>query len=143
MWLVMRGALSAHIKRVHRTYYLPSMTGIATVIYENESQPITAEAAEKALTRINAQLRGAEKLAGTYPFDLDRSVRNFRLNSFLHDMVKPEHRAAFLQDAERAFEAAGLPDDERDMIRRRDWRALIHRGASFFVSLPISTGGEA
>jgi gallate dioxygenase len=26
-----------------------------------------------------------------------------------------------------------LPADERDMIRRRDWRALIHRGASFFV----------
>ena len=53
--------------------------------------------------------------------------------SFLHDMIKPDHRAAFLDDAERAFETAGLPEDERDMIRRQDWRALIHRGASFFV----------
>ena len=37
MWLVMRGALSAIIKRVHRSYYLPSMTGIATAVYENEA----------------------------------------------------------------------------------------------------------
>jgi gallate dioxygenase len=133
MWLVMRGALSARVKRVHRSYYLPSMTGIATAIYENESPPITARAAEDARTRIDAQLEGAEKLEGTYPFDLDRSVKNFRLNSFLHDMIKPDHRAAFLDDAERAFETAGLPEDERDMIRRQDWRALIHRGASFFV----------
>jgi gallate dioxygenase len=129
----MRGALSARIKRVHRTYYLPSMTGIATAIYENESPPITTRAAEDARTKIDAQLEGAEKLEGTYPFDLDRSVQNFRLNNFLHDMIRPDHRAAFIADAERAFEAAGLPEDERDMIRRQDWRALIHRGASFFV----------
>jgi len=133
MWLVMRGALSARVKRVHRSYYLPSMTGIATAIYENESPPITARAAEDTRTKIDTQMEGIEKLTGTYPFDLDRSVHNFRLNSFLHDMIKPDHRAAFLADAERAFEAAGLPEDEREMIRRRDWRALIHRGASFFV----------
>jgi gallate dioxygenase len=133
MWLVMRGALSARVKRVHRSYYLPSMTGIATAIYENESPVITTRAAEDARARIDAQLEGAEKLEGTYPFDLDRSVQNFRLNSFLHDMIKPDHRAAFLADEEHAFEAAGLPENERDMIRRRDWRELIHRGASFFV----------
>jgi gallate dioxygenase len=133
MWLVMRGALSARVKRVHRSYYLPSMTGIATAIYENESPPITARAAEDARIRIDAQMEGAENLAGTYPFDLERSVQNFRLNSFLHDMIKPDHRAAFLADADRAFEVAGLPEDEREMIRHQDWRALIHRGASFFV----------
>jgi gallate dioxygenase len=120
MWLVMRGALSARVKRAHRSYYLPSMTGIATAIYENESPAITARAAEEARARIGAQLEGAEKLEGTYPFDLDRSVQNFRLNSFLHDMIKPDHRAAFLADAESAFEAAALAEDERDMIRRRD-----------------------
>jgi hypothetical protein len=26
--------------------------------------------------------------------------------SFLHDMIRPDHRAAFLDDAERAFETA-------------------------------------
>ena len=37
MWLVMRGALSSNVKKVHQSYYLPSMTAIATAIYENEA----------------------------------------------------------------------------------------------------------
>ena len=28
---------------------------------------------------------------------------------------------------------ADLTDEERDMIRRRDWRGLIHHGAIFFL----------
>jgi gallate dioxygenase len=133
MWLVMRGALSARIKRLHRTYYLPSMTGIATAVYENEAEPLPAPVLEAARARMGEQLRGAEKLEGTYPFDLERSVRSFRINSFLHDMVLPAHRESFARDPEAAFEAASLTDAERDMIRRRDWRALIRYGASFFV----------
>jgi gallate dioxygenase len=31
------------------------------------------------------------------------------------------------------FELAGLTDLERDLLRRRDWRALIHYGVSFFL----------
>ena len=133
MWLVMRGALSARIKCVHRSYYLPTMTGLSTAIYENTGSPLTSEGLDAVRARIGSQLRGAEKLEGTYPFDLERSVRNFRLNSFLHDMIKPEHRAAFVADQERSFEIAGLAEEERDLIRRRDWRGLIHRGASFFM----------
>jgi len=53
-------------------------------------------------------------------------------------MIKPDHRADFLAEPERAFEAAGLPDDERGMIRRQDWRALIHRVASFFGSTAVT-----
>jgi gallate dioxygenase len=133
MWLVMRGALAARINCVHRTYYLPSMTGIATAIYENDAAPLTARAVEAVRARTGEQLAGAERLEGTYPFDLNRSVRSFRINSFLHDMIKPAHREAFMRAPEAAFAAAGLPENERDMIRRRDWRALIRYGASFFV----------
>ena len=31
MWLIMRGALSAKVKKIHESYYLPSMTPIATL----------------------------------------------------------------------------------------------------------------
>src|SRR5437764_363067 len=34
MWLTMRGALPAKVECRHRGYYLPSMTGIATAVYE-------------------------------------------------------------------------------------------------------------
>ena len=35
--------------------------------------------------------------------------------------------------ARQRLEAAGLTEQERDLIRRRDWRGLIHYGAIFFV----------
>ncbi len=62
MWLIMRGALSAQVKKVHQTYYLPSMTGIATAIYENEaSAPLAGEVARHR-ARMAEQLLGAERL---------------------------------------------------------------------------------
>jgi gallate dioxygenase len=48
-------------------------------------------------------------------------------------MVEPSHREAFLRDPEASFAAAGLTEEERDLIRRRDWRGLMHYGAIFFV----------
>lgn len=133
MWLVMRGAMSAAIRKIHQTYYLPSMTGIATAIYENEAAdaPVDTLAAHRA--RVARELAGVEKLEGTYPFTLARSVKAYRLNKFLHALIEPSHRARFLADPEGAFADAGLTDEERAMVRSRDWRALIRYGASFFM----------
>ena len=133
MWLLARGAMSASLDCVHRTYYLPSMTGIATAIYENNAEPMSPEQAKAERARVGEQLRGAETLEGTYPFDLDRSVAYYRLNTFLHELVKPAERAAFKADPEAQFEKAGLSEKERDMIRRLDWRAMMQYGAIFFV----------
>lgn len=79
------------------------------------------------------QSRGAERLQGTYPFNLERSVKAYRLNLFLHGLIVPAQREAFLRDAEQSFEAAGLSNEERDLLRRRDWRGLIHYGVIFFM----------
>lgn len=133
MWLVMRGALSAKIKRVHRSYYLPSMTGIATAVYENQAIAPMADVQSDYRRHIGHQLAGAEALTGTYPFTLARSVKAFRINSFLHDLTDPHKRAAFLAAPEKTFEVAGLTDVEREMIRQRDWRAMIRYGVSFFM----------
>ena len=133
MWLIARGALSSVVRRVHKSYYLPSMTAIVTAIYENEAQPLTVEEAAAARARADHQLKGIEKLEGTYPFDLERSVGHYRLNKFLHDLVIPEHRAMVVGDPEQAFANYDLSEEERDMIRRRDWRALMQYGAIFFV----------
>jgi gallate dioxygenase len=131
MWLVMRGALSPRVTKRHESYYLPSMTGIATAIYEDQGPAPGPDAAY--LDHINHQLAGIERLEGTYPFTLARSVKSYRLNKFLHGLTQPDHRAAFRTDQEGAFEAAGLTAEERDLVRRRDWRGLIHYGASFFM----------
>ncbi len=133
MWLIMRGALSANVKKIHQSYYLPTMTGLATAIYENESLEPMADTLQDYRTHMQHELAGVEKIEGTYPFTLETSVRAYRLNKFLHDLIEPGHRHRFLSDPEGAFEAAGLSEEERDMVRRRDWRALIHYGVIFFM----------
>ncbi len=133
MWLVMRGALSREVRCLHRSYYLPSMAGIATAIYESVDDAPSAFDVPAAPGHADAQLAGIEHLPGSYPYTLERSVRGYRINRFLHGLVLPERRAAFLADAEAEFERAALTDTERDLIRRRDWRGLIHYGAIFFV----------
>jgi len=133
MWLIMRGALSRHVNKLHQSYYLPSMTPIATVIYENASIEPADEAPEEYRQRIARQWAGMESLEGTYPFTLDRSVKAYRLNQFLHRLIQPAVRQAFLADPERLFADAGLAEGERDMVRRRDWRALIQYGVIFFL----------
>jgi len=133
MWLIMRGALTKKVKKLHETYYLPSMTPIATLILENDSSESAGETAEATRARAARELAGVEKLEGTYPFTLDRSVKAYRLNEFLHSLIEPKTRKQFLADPEPLFEAAGLTAEERDMVRRRDWRALIHYGVIFFM----------
>ena len=81
---------------------------------------------------MNAQLKGAEKLEGTYIFDLETSARALRLNRFLHGLTVPEKRAAFKENPEAAFEKAGLTPEERRMVRELDWASLMRYGASFF-----------
>jgi len=132
MWLTMRGALSASVECRHRSYYLPSMTGIATAIYEGTDEP-SAAVVERQRHHVATQLSGIERLEGTYPFTLERSVKAFRINDYLHRMVEPAHREAFLRDPEASFEAAGLTAQERDLIRRRDWRGMMHYGVIFFM----------
>jgi gallate dioxygenase len=133
MWLVARGALSGAVRKVHQSYYLPSMTGIATAIYENEAAPLPVSAVATHRARMAHDLEGAEKLDGTYLFTLGRSVKGYRLNDFLHRLIEPDHRARFLADPEAAFEEAGLTEEERDLVRRRDWRGMIHYGVIFFM----------
>jgi len=132
MWLAMRGALSANVECKHRGYYLPSMTGIATAIYEGTDEP-SAAVVERQRQHVARQLAGIERLPGTYPFTLERSVKAFRINDYLHRMIEPSHREAFLRDPEASFASAGLSEEERDLIRRRDWRGMIHYGVIFFM----------
>ena len=74
-----------------------------------------------------------EKLEGTYPYTIERSVKAFRLNRFLHELVNPAFRKQFLADPTPLYEQHKLTAEERDLVTRRDWRALIHYGVIFFL----------
>ena len=133
MWLVMRGALSGQVNKVHQSYYLPTMTGLATAIYEDQSVPVPVDTDRTYRQHIQQQTAGIEELFGTYPFTLERSVRAYRLNKFLHELIRPAFRQRFLQEPESLFREHQLTSEEAMMIEQRDWRALIQYGASFFL----------
>ncbi|MCK9801583.1 protocatechuate 3,4-dioxygenase [Pseudomonas chlororaphis] len=133
MWLVMRGALSANVEKLHQAYYLPSMTGIATLILENRSGEVPAPVHERHRQHMQRQLAGIEQLPGTYPFTLERSHRGLRLNRFLHKLVQPAWRERFRREQQALFEESGLSEQEQSLVRDLDWRGLIQYGASFFL----------
>jgi gallate dioxygenase len=110
------------------------MTGIATLVLENEASPDIPESVTKRhRERMALQLKGIEELKGTYPFTIAASVKAYRLNKYLHAMTDPEHRDRFLADPEASFAEAGLTEEESDLIRNRDWPGMIHYGVIFFM----------
>ena len=133
MWLILRGALSSQVRKLHEAYYLPSMTGIAVAVYENLAAPPRGEAQRRHRDHVLEQYEGLGALSGTYPFDLARSVKAYRLNKFLHALVEPAHREHFLRDAQGAYRDAGLTAEEIDLVERRDWQGMMHYGVIFFM----------
>jgi len=134
MWLMMRGALSEEVEVTHKTYFLPSMCPIATMILEEKGDPVPPPESDEALReRMEWDYRGAEKLSGTYPFTIERAVKGFRMNHFLHSLTDPAIRKKFREDEEACLAEADLTDEERDLIRRRDWIGMIHYGVIFFM----------
>src|SRR5678815_2850245 len=65
-----------------------------------------------------------------YVFDLERSARGLRLNRFLHGLIVADKRRLFLDSPEAAMKE--LTEEERQMVRRLDWKAMQDHGASFF-----------
>ena len=66
----------------------------------------------------------------SYVFDLERSARGLRLNRFLHGLASADKRKVFLDNPEEAMK--DLSPQEKDMVRRLDWKAMQDYGASFF-----------
>lgn len=133
MWLIMRGALSEQVKLVHKQTYAPSVTNIATLVFEDLGGEPDSAAVQAHQQHIASELDGAGALQGTYPFTHARSHANLRINQFLHALIKPDHRARFVNDFEALASEHGLSEEEKDLIRNRKWIEMIRRGVMFFV----------
>ena len=133
MWLVMRGALTPKVRKLHQSYCLPSMTATATVIYEDVPETDEAANVEAYAERTQREYDDIAKIEGSYPFTLDRSSRAYRLNRYLHGIIQPELRGRFLYDREGSYVRGELSEEEKDMLRRLDWRALMRYGVIFFI----------
>ena len=65
-----------------------------------------------------------------YVFDLEKSGKGLRLNRFLNSFIRRDVRELFLRDPDAAMQ--DLTPEERDMVKRLDWKAMQDYGASFF-----------
>lgn len=133
MWLVMRGALTPKVRKVHQSYCLPSMTATATVVYEDLPDQDSGESPDAHRARADREYAGVAELAGSYPFDFQRSSQAYRLNKYLHGIIQPELRGRFLYDREGSYDRGHLTEEEKNMLRELDWRALIRYGVIFFI----------
>ncbi len=59
MWLMMRGALSDNVDLVSSSYYLPSMTGIATLVLDDKGGKTPESVRERHRERMALQLKDA------------------------------------------------------------------------------------
>ncbi len=61
-------------RKIHQAYYLPSMTGIASVVYENEAASLRTSDVTRAPRQMAHQLDGIEKLRHV-SVHIERSVQ--------------------------------------------------------------------
>jgi protocatechuate 4,5-dioxygenase, alpha chain len=81
-------------------------------------------------------------IAGSHVFDLAMSWRGLRLNRMCNALSRPENRDAYKQDEEAFMARFGLTEEEKRLVRARDFGGLLEAGANiyFLLKLGVVTG---
>ncbi len=80
----------------------------------------------------------------TYVFTGEICSRSYALNRFAFAFKKPEHRRRFEQAPELLMEEFALTDEQKELVRRRDWTGLVATGGHHFNIIKIAAAvGES
>jgi protocatechuate 4,5-dioxygenase alpha chain len=79
-----------------------------------------------------------DEVAGTLVFNGERSRQGYRLNRMAMSLTDAANREAFVADETGYARDMGLDEAEIDMIRRRDWTAMIEAGGSIYLLIKIA-----
>ena len=79
-----------------------------------------------------------DEVAGTKVFTGERSHAGYRLNRMAMSLTGAANRDAFVADEAGYARGMELNDAEIDMIRRRDWKAMIDAGGSIYLLIKIA-----
>jgi protocatechuate 4,5-dioxygenase, alpha chain len=71
-------------------------------------------------------------------FDEDTVRRGIRLNRAAYSLKDEHQRELFAEDEERWMAQFALTDEERELVRRRDWIGLWRAGMSIYVMVKLS-----
>jgi protocatechuate 4,5-dioxygenase alpha chain len=78
------------------------------------------------------------EIADTTIFDLRLSRRGVRLNRMCASLCDPKNRDAFKAD-EEAYLSRFLTEQEKDLVRKRDFGALIEAGLNIYMMLKLGS----
>jgi protocatechuate 4,5-dioxygenase, alpha chain len=88
-----------------------------------------------------------ERLARVQPRDLppdldlfyeETATRGIRLNKAAYSLKDEAQRELFARDEEAWMEQFGLTDDEKRLVRERDWIGLWRGGMTIYVMVKLS-----
>jgi hypothetical protein len=88
-----------------------------------------------------------DRLARVQPSDLppdldlfyeETAMRGIRLNKAAYSLKDEHQRELFNSDEEAWMEQFGLTDEEKDLMRRRDWIGLWRAGMTIYVMVKLS-----
>ena len=101
------------------------------------NQTATTELSEDYLRRLDAvQPKGLPPELDL--FDEDTATRGIRLNKAAYSLKDERQRRLFHEDEERWMDQFGLTDEEKELLRRRDWIGLWRHGMSIYVMVKLS-----
>ena len=78
-------------------------------------------------------------IADTSIFDLRLSRRGRRLNKMCEALCSPAEREAFKRDEETFMTRFSLTEDEKKLIRTRDFKGLIEAGMNIYAMLKVGS----
>jgi protocatechuate 4,5-dioxygenase, alpha chain len=71
-------------------------------------------------------------------FDEATATRGIRLNKAAYSLKDADQRELFARDEEAWMAQFGLTDEEKELMRRRDWIGLWRAGMSIYVMVKLS-----
>jgi protocatechuate 4,5-dioxygenase alpha chain len=80
-----------------------------------------------------------QQIPDTSIFDLRLSRRGVRLNRMCAALCSPAERDAFKRDEEAFMARFALTEDEKKLIRSRDFKGLIEAGMNIYAMLKIGS----
>ncbi|MEA3192551.1 MAG: protocatechuate 4,5-dioxygenase, alpha chain [Betaproteobacteria bacterium] len=72
-------------------------------------------------------------------FDLRLSLRGKRLNKMCAALCSPAERDAFKRDEEAFMAKFSLSEEEKNLIRKRDFKGLIEAGMNIYAMLKVGS----
>jgi protocatechuate 4,5-dioxygenase alpha subunit len=79
------------------------------------------------------------EIPDTTIFDLRKSRRGTRLNKMCGSLCDPQNRAAFKQDEEGYMARFHLNEEEKSLVRQRDFARLIQAGLNIYFMLKLGS----